>query len=210
MTEQLIADVTKTCLSCRTPKSAGEFNRNRRAKLGISDYCRDCTRIRSRNYYTANRDKLVAKSRQWRNDNPAYEKAYSRIRYEANRDNRNAQSRAYYAANREQFAEWKRAWLEANRELHAHHMRRRRARQKSVTVIDFTPEQLSARWRYYGNKCWVCSGPSDSADHVKPIAKGGAHMLCNLRPICRPCNSAKCDKWPYSPPSGVVSRMTVV
>jgi 5-methylcytosine-specific restriction endonuclease McrA len=33
--------------------------------------------------------------------------------------------------------------------------------------------------------------------HVKPIAKGGAEMLCNLRPICRSCNASKCDKWPY-------------
>jgi 5-methylcytosine-specific restriction endonuclease McrA len=46
--------------------------------------------------------------------------------------------------------------------------------------------------------CWICGGPKDAIDHVKPRARGGAHLLCNLRPICTGCNSAKGSRW-YGP-----------
>ncbi|MGX7727586.1 HNH endonuclease [Rhodococcus sp. 5G237] len=37
-----------------------------------------------------------------------------------------------------------------------------------------------------------------TVDHVKPINKGGPHMLANLRPACGPCNSRKRDQWPFT------------
>ncbi|WP_246207809.1 HNH endonuclease [Tsukamurella spumae] len=50
--------------------------------------------------------------------------------------------------------------------------------------------------------CWICHEPFTAAlprtvDHVKPIARGGADMLSNLRPACKPCNSRKNDRWPF-------------
>lgn len=43
----------------------------------------------------------------------------------------------------------------------------------------------------------MCGGPADQVDHVKPIDKGGAHALCNIRPACGPCNTSKARKWPF-------------
>lgn len=37
---------------------------------------------------------------------------------------------------------------------------------------------------------------ADQADHVKPISKGGAHCLANLRPICNFWSSSKGGRWP--------------
>ena len=34
-------------------------------------------------------------------------------------------------------------------------------------------------------------------EHVKPLNKGGAHLLCNLRPACGDCNRFKLQKWPF-------------
>lgn len=75
---------------------------------------------------------------------------------------------------------------------------KRRAIKRGATIGIITPESLAARIAFYGGKCWMCGDPYTDMDHVKPLSKGGAHMLANLRPACAPCNSIKSDKWPYS------------
>lgn len=43
--------------------------------------------------------------------------------------------------------------------------------------------------------CWLCGKDgADTADHVVPVAKGGAvYDLANLRPAHRSCNSSRGD-----------------
>lgn len=71
----------------------------------------------------------------------------------------------------------------------------RRARKKSAPTICYTPEQLADKFRYWGNKCWMCGSEYESIDHVIPLSKGGYDCLANLRPACRSCNSRKHNKW---------------
>jgi 5-methylcytosine-specific restriction endonuclease McrA len=42
----------------------------------------------------------------------------------------------------------------------------------------------------------MCGAEAVEWDHVKPLAKGGAHILANLRPACLSCNRSKRDRWP--------------
>lgn len=72
---------------------------------------------------------------------------------------------------------------------------RRRARKKSAPSHPYTPEQVSQRIAYWGGKCWMCGGDYEAIDHVKPLSKGGADCLSNLRPACGSCNSRKHNKW---------------
>jgi 5-methylcytosine-specific restriction endonuclease McrA len=58
-----------------------------------------------------------------------------------------------------------------------------------------TADQLAARAALWGWRCWVCRGPFDAVDHVKPIVVGGSNWPANLRPICQPCNSRKSSHW---------------
>ena len=78
-------------------------------------------------------------------------------------------------------------------------LRKRRAQKANNARIPYTDEQLLARLRYYGGSCWICTAPGVEVDHVKPVSNGGPEMLANLRPICRPCNAQKSNKWPFSP-----------
>lgn len=74
-----------------------------------------------------------------------------------------------------------------------------RRAQRLSTALPFTAEQLQQRLSMYGGRCWICGGPGSDADHVKPLSKGGPHILANLRPACRSCNSRKNAQWPYTP-----------
>ena len=77
---------------------------------------------------------------------------------------------------------------------------RRRAIKLATATVDFTVEQLEQRVAYYGGKCWICKvKPYEHIDHVKPLSRGGSHLLCNLRPACATCNNRKRAKWPFHP-----------
>lgn len=125
--------------------------------------------------------------------------------------------RRWVDANPEKMDAARSAWNESNREWWTQRRRdrrrthpeekraeeaRRRARKKQAQVVAFAPAQLEARLSVFGHRCWMCGAEGTTVDHVKPLSKGGAHMLCNLRPACRPCNSAKSDTWPFSAEEG--------
>ncbi len=93
-----------------------------------------------------------------------------------------AKNNAYRAANPEKMAVWD---------------KRKRALRRGAPRIKYTAAQLAAKIAYWGNKCWMCGGPVESIDHVKPVTKGGWDALCNLRPACSSCNSSKRNKWPF-------------
>lgn len=157
--------------------------------------------------------------RDWRARNPEHAKATAHRNYLANREkvlertrqrHREGKAKArqaqYYLENRERILAKNYRWIRDNRERFYYLGHRRRALLANAPSADFTAEQLAAKWAYWGDKCWVCGGVPTAMDHVKPIAKGGAHMLCNLRPICKPCNSRKHAKWPYNPQEDALSN----
>lgn len=136
--------------------------------------------------------------------------ATARAAYRAtNRERERAVRAAYRAANRERIAAYKRTWRAANPERERERAKARyaannggrleqnaryRARRAAATTTPFTSEQLAARLSMFAG-CWICGGEATQIDHVKPLAKGGPHMLANLRPICGPCNAAKGARW---------------
>ena len=82
-------------------------------------------------------------------------------------------------------------WAAINKRAYA----ARRARKKRASIFPFSAPQLAARMAYFGNACWMCGGAFEHIDHVKPLSKGGPHMLANLRPSCGSCNARKGGRW---------------
>jgi 5-methylcytosine-specific restriction endonuclease McrA len=120
----------------------------------------------------------------------------------------------HYEENKERITERNRSWrsehidaiLLKQKEHYRKHRgeylaraKERKSRKKAATIIPFTSAQLDQRMSMNGHRCYLCGGPFEHVDHVKPLSKGGAHALCNLRPTCAKCNRAKHDKWPYAP-----------
>ena len=67
--------------------------------------------------------------------------------------------------------------------------RTNRAREARRRVATITARM--AMW----SGCWICGGPKEAVDHVKPRARGGPDLPANYRPICTRCNTAKSDRW---------------
>lgn len=134
--------------------------------------------------------------RGWRDQNRVKVNQEARDRYARNPEHGREIVQRYHQANREKIRASARAAQKAHPERFRAKNARRRATKAAVLTISFTPAQLQARWDYYGNRCWICRAPATCTDHVKPIAKGGPHMLANLRPACGTCNSSKGAEWP--------------
>ena len=183
------------------------FSKNKCHSSGYDTQCKACYSA----YYYANRDNIRERVREYAAARPQEMKAYHAEYYLKNKERLIAQQRDYECRNREAVNERHREWSRRDREknpekwrirsskypeANREHSHRRRARKLATTVADLTPALLAAKLDYYGGKCWMCGEDACEWDHVKPLSKGGSHILANLRPACRSCNAQKQAKWP--------------
>lgn len=148
-------------------------------------------------YYLAHREEQIARATVWARENRDRRRQIQRRYRERHRERLKKEAREaarrrwtrdpergrrrlreYRAKNREKVAAWN------------INMRRARldTRVNSVAV--------EARFDYYGWRCAYCGSSKDlQADHIKPKARGGADLPCNLVPACGPCNRKKHARW---------------
>ncbi len=118
------------------------------------------------------------------------------VKYDAHRAYHRAHGARRYAKDSARILELQRNWMKANPDRKRTYNQRSRLLRGSAPRIPYTAEQLRAKMEYWGNRCWMCDGPFENVDHVKPLARGGADALMNLRPACRSCNARKHARWP--------------
>jgi 5-methylcytosine-specific restriction endonuclease McrA len=179
---------------------AAAFHTCRRARTGLQSNCKACARAATTAWWAAKgRPAQRAYHRAWRAEHPGSSRAASRGHYRRNRVREIARVLGWRRENLDWVKAYNRRWLKQsgkNRE----YIRRYTARKRGATVLPVGEADLRAKVLYWGNRCWVCRGPAQAIDHVKPLTKGGAHVLANLRPICTSCNSRKRNRWPFVPP----------
>lgn len=160
----------KRCPSCGETKPLENFTKT---------YCKPCNALRYKEYKARNKGKEAARR-----------KAYK----EKNKDKVAAYHKAYNEQYRKGRPHWRHRYPEVAK---AQEVRRRGYRAPET----FPARALSAKLAYWGGKCWIClEAPHEHWDHVKPLSKGGLHLLSNLRPSCASCNLSKGNQWPYVPP----------
>lgn len=193
----------KRCACCDRYKPPGDFSKNRSRPDGLCHYCRPCKAAAAAKRYEARPETIRKAARDWYARNPERGKARAKKYREENHERvctagREARRRAR-AEDPEYFRRQFREWRMLNAERMREHDRRRKAAIKhGCRIYPFSVEQLAAKVAYWGGKCWMCGAPYEQIDHVKPVAKGGPHMLANLRPACRPCNQEKKARWPLA------------
>lgn len=164
--------------------------------------CKTCAQNRARKQRRETPlEERNAYQREWAQANPGKKRAIQRRYYKANAKKHRAGVRRWQAANRvyyrNQQREYMRRWREQNPGYFSQASRKRQALKHASAVAPFTMEQLAQRMAYWGDRCWLCpDGVFETVDHVKPLSKGGPHMLANLRPACKSCNSSKGNRWP--------------
>lgn len=165
-----------------TGTSAG-YHRHWEAGEPPCDPCRLAINTKTRQWAQANPDKVYARTKRWAREN---------------RERRREIERRYAEANPDKRLALQRRWTEQNRERTRAYARERRVRLLELQTVEFTDAQLDERMAFWGYRCWMCGGPFESVDHVKPVSRGGAHILANMRPACVSCNSKKKDAWPIA------------
>lgn len=200
-----VVDVTRTCTQCSETLPLARFSggrrkcklcRSREAMARLTPEQREAKREYRRNWQK-NNPQWDAYHAQWRSENRDRWNALNRAGYKRqDKDRQRATRAAWREQNRERIAAVNAAWYQANPLKAKEARQRRRARLASVQTIPFTRDELDARLAYFGYRCWMCGGPFEHLDHVKPVSKGGPHMLSNYRPACHGCNIRKRDFWP--------------
>lgn len=126
----------------------------------------DVHRALGRAYYAANRERLLARQREWIKANPGYYTPHGR--------------------------RWRAANIERARQHCNEHHQRRRAQIRGTQV---EPVDFAVILTEHGMVCHLCGGgiePGDlHFDHVIPLARGGTHTYDNIRPAHAGCNLRK-------------------
>lgn len=89
-------------------------------------------KARMRAYYRANKEKILAANRKWREEHPEQCKAYIEARKNMDAEHRLRRSEAnrrYYAKNKEKMAEYRKAWLAK----HPNYYKEWRAKNKDMS-----------------------------------------------------------------------------
>jgi hypothetical protein len=143
---------------------------------------REASKVRSRAYYQANKEKLLAKMKARneaakRDGKPTYYQTKGKAYYEANREEITAKQKAYREANREPI----KAYEENRREAIKTKDKRKQYRRE----YGITPEQIEAMMTRQDSRCAICR----TAFTLVPIHVDHCHSTGRIRGLlCRDCN----------------------
>jgi len=116
-------------------------------------------------------------------------------------------NKSYRKKNAERLSAIARDWVDANKDKRKQIQAKYRkvnadqiqvssgARRAAIQQGDLTKQEWADVKAAHGFKCAHC-GESEgrrklTLDHIRPLARGGAHTKANVQPLCKPCNSRK-------------------
>jgi 5-methylcytosine-specific restriction endonuclease McrA len=196
----------RVCSSCGRALTLRDFYRDKSGRGGYRSNCKDCQKADVMARWQADPEGHRARQAVHRATPERRQKdCESAARWRAEHPEQVRATLAAYRArpeNRELARQRSRAWRIANPERKRELDRQRLARMRQFGGGGSIPaEMLATKLAYWGHRCWIagpnCTVEPDQWDHVKPLSKGGAHLLANLRPACNPCNSSKKARWPF-------------
>lgn len=109
----------KHCTKCGELKHMDEFYKRKESKDGRRSDCKLCMKSKNKDYYAANKEEIVEKSRTYREANKEKiskrRKDSSKSYYEANKEKILARSRDHYKNNRDKILARQKVYYEANK-----------------------------------------------------------------------------------------------
>lgn len=170
----------KICKSCNKKKSINEFNKDNRVINGYRNSCKECGKIKGKEYYKNNSEKEKKRKKEYEKNNKSIRNNRNKIKYKTN---------------------LKYMLIQKMRDLLRRCMKNKI--DKTQSILGYTYEQLKQRiesqfktgmnWENYGK--W-------HIDHKKPVSlfKVGTNpriinALCNLQPMWAIDNIKKSNKY---------------
>lgn len=148
-------------------------------------------------HYQENRQICIDRATKRQRANPEAKRLYDQNRRTEKREEVLAVKAAYRESRREELRLKAKVYYQGNKEQAKVASKTRHSRKKGAWIGPVTVELLQMKLHYWGGTCWICRvKPFEHWDHVKPLSKGGAHCLSNLRPACASCNLHKHASWP--------------
>ena len=169
---------TFICSSCKIEKelNTDNFSKKKRNKHGYSYSCKDCQRIKRKEYYENNKESINKTKKKWIESNKEKQKEYSR---------------KYYQKNKEKIKKNMSEWNKENKDKNRATKQRRRAREAEVENT-LTESQWRQTLEFFGYRCAYCVKSEDlQQEHVFPLYKGGGYTQENIVPSCYKCNYSK-------------------
>ena len=140
-----------------------------------------------RDYYKANRERLLARAKKY---------------YKDNREQCNARNRAYNELHQERMAESKAKWAILYRKSHREQLNAHESNHRSLLMNaegKHSNSDIDRLYKLQRHQCAACkcrisnkSGPIKyHVDHVIALINGGSNWPSNLQLLCGPCNRHK-------------------
>lgn len=167
----------KRCRNCEETQPVAEYYLNKTSADGYASVCKSCYRIKSRENYYANREKIIERVRVWCLEHP------DRVR-----ELRRATQAKRRAADPDAARAREREWRRRNPTPYRLQDRRQLLKQYGLTI-----ETYNALAEAQGGKCAICEGPpcgrkgeSGARFHVDHCHETG--RVRGL--LCHRCNTA--------------------
>lgn len=219
----------KRCTKCGNeyPATPEYFNRERVRPDGLYPWCKPCCKAKNRAHFlknrdsilarnaewaTANREKVNAQAKRWREEHPEqYRETRRRI---GQMDKWKAYAREWRKTKRDTVREYERRYREKYPEKYLEKGRSYRARNRDyfrvanairrvrvlATDNPHTFQDIETQLARQNHMCYWCSQPLTTyeVDHVIPVSRGGSNSADNIVVTCSNCNRTKSNKLPYT------------
>jgi 5-methylcytosine-specific restriction endonuclease McrA len=206
----------RQCSKCAKMLPFGCFTKHKEGRDGLRPDCRECRAAHKKQYYAANKARILEVNNQYRDANRdrvlEMQKQYGiankerlaehyKSWYAANREHGLAARKAYYIQNKDRLLELKkiRSRTESGK-LSIRSCNTNRIARKRNALGSHTAQELQEQLVRQDHTCYYCKAKlgkerrSYHADHVVPLSRGGTNYIDNIVLTCRTCNLQKSNK----------------
>ena len=207
----------KICAECKIEKPKTSFNGHRATKDRLRAKCKQCIsdackayreankervtaynksykesnkgliRAASADYYERNKERILESCKSYRKENQGIVRVSRKKRHEENKERENNYSRMYAAANPE-----KTAARQGNRRA----MKRAAGGKHTAADVKYLFDAQRGLCANCKTRLFRAGKQKFHVDHIQPLSRGGSNDKYNLQCLCPSCNLQKHAKTP--------------